>query len=156
MIKYIHFPPLIADSSKTIQSTYGEYQNFGSLMHISKRLVTQLENSDWFDRILLLCGMMLFCLVVLYIIKKRTWDVGISWVSWITQTKKNKKILEATTTIIQQTVAPITIATATSTSSSVETTSSVIESAASVIESVVTTTAQTILPSVVTVIKDEL
>jgi protein transport protein SEC20 len=154
---------LIADSSKTLQSTYGEYQNFGSLIHISKRLVAQLENSDWFDRILLLCGMMLFCLVVLYIIKKRTWDVGISWVSWITQTKKSKKILQATTTIIQQTVAPTTIATATSTSSSVETTSSVIESAASVlesaagvIESVVTTTAQTILPSVVTVIKDEL
>lgn len=53
-------------------------------MNISKRLVTQLEASDWLDRLLLMAGLAFFTLVVLYIIKKRTWDIGISWVSWLT------------------------------------------------------------------------
>lgn len=69
-------------------------------MHISKRVITQLESSDWFDRLLLLFGLLLFCGVVFYIIKKRTWDVGISWVSWLTQTKKTRKVIQVTTTII--------------------------------------------------------
>ncbi|ORY97898.1 Sec20-domain-containing protein [Syncephalastrum racemosum] len=75
---------MLAESSKTLHSTYSEYQGFGSLMNISKRLVTQLEASDWLDRLLLMAGLAFFTLVVLYIIKKRTWDVGISWVSWLT------------------------------------------------------------------------
>lgn len=69
-------------------------------MDISKRVITQLEASDWFDRLLLLFGLSLFCLVVLYIIKKRTYDVGISWISWITQTKKSKQIVTTVTTSI--------------------------------------------------------
>ncbi|KAI7901805.1 Sec20-domain-containing protein [Cokeromyces recurvatus] len=83
---------MLAESSKTLSSTYNEYQNLGSLVHISKRVITQLENSDWFDRLLLLFGLIFFCSVVFYIIKKRTWDVGISWISWLTQRKKNRKI----------------------------------------------------------------
>ncbi|KAF7722933.1 hypothetical protein EC973_002565 [Apophysomyces ossiformis] len=74
---------MLADSSKTLAGTYAEYQNFGSLMTISRRLISQLENSDLLDRILLLVGVVIFCLVVLYIVKKRTWDVGISWMSWL-------------------------------------------------------------------------
>lgn len=72
----------------------------GYLVQISKRVITQLEASDWFDRLLLLFGLILFSSVVLYIIKKRTWDVGISWVSWLTQTKKKKMILQTTKTIL--------------------------------------------------------
>ncbi|KAI9478872.1 MAG: Sec20-domain-containing protein [Benjaminiella poitrasii] len=90
---------MLAESSRTLSSTYTEYQNFGSLVHISKRVITQLENSDWFDRLLLLFGLLFFCFVVLYIIKKRTWDVGISWVSWITQTRKNRKVMTEIYTI---------------------------------------------------------
>ncbi|GAA5808796.1 hypothetical protein MFLAVUS_002192 [Mucor flavus] len=91
---------MLAESSKTLSTTYTEYQNLGSLVHISKRVITQLESSDWFDRLLLLFGLLLFCCVVFYIIKKRTWDVGISWVSWLTQTKKTRKAIQVTTTII--------------------------------------------------------
>lgn len=72
----------------------------GYLVQISKRVITQLEASDWFDRLLLLFGLILFSSVVLYIIKKRTWDVGISWVSWLTQTKRKKMILQTTKTIL--------------------------------------------------------
>ncbi|KAI8071086.1 Sec20-domain-containing protein [Gongronella butleri] len=72
----------LADSSKTLSATVNEYQNLGSLLGMSKRLITQLEASDWLDRIVLGLGLLMFCLVVVYIIKKRTYDVGVSLVSW--------------------------------------------------------------------------
>ncbi|KAI8137242.1 Sec20-domain-containing protein [Fennellomyces sp. T-0311] len=74
---------MLADSSRSLRSTYSEYQNFGSLMTISKKLVGQLEAADIWDRLSLLFGLFIFVMVVLYIIKKRTYDVGVSWVSWI-------------------------------------------------------------------------
>ncbi|KAI7884567.1 Sec20-domain-containing protein [Lichtheimia hyalospora FSU 10163] len=74
---------MLVDSSRTLHSTYSEYQSFGSLLTISKRLVGQLETADWLDRLSLLFGLGVFMLVVAYIIKKRTYDVGISWASWI-------------------------------------------------------------------------
>lgn len=92
----------LAESSKTLSSTYSEYQNMNGLLNISKRVITQLEASDWFDRLLLLFGLLLFSFVVLYIIKKRTYDVGISWLSWLTQTKKNKLVTTTTATILAQ------------------------------------------------------
>lgn len=98
----------LAESSRTLSSTYNEYQNLGSLVQISKRVITQLEASDWFDRLLLLFGLILFSSVVLYIIKKRTWDVGISWVSWLTQTKKSKRLAQATTTILVEPIRTLT------------------------------------------------
>jgi protein transport protein SEC20 len=100
-------PYCLAESSKTLSSTYSEYQNFGSLVHISKRVITQLETSDWFDRLLLLFGLLLFTLVVLYIIKKRTWDVGISWVSWLTQTKKSKQLASSIVTNVATSVVTV-------------------------------------------------
>lgn len=116
----------LAESSKTLTSTYTEYQNLGSLIHISKRVITQLEASDWFDRLLLLFGVLLFSSVVLYIIKKRTWDVGISWVSWLSQTKKSKEKLATTiVTVIAQSTAT---AIATTTSSATTTTTSLLDS----------------------------
>ncbi|KAI8647206.1 Sec20-domain-containing protein [Parasitella parasitica] len=94
---------MLAESSRTLASTHTEYQNLGSLIHISKNVITQLEASDWFDRLLLLFGLLMFSSVVLYIIKKRTWDVGISWVAWLSQTKRSKeKLAAAITTVIAQ------------------------------------------------------
>lgn len=132
----------LAESSKTLSSTHTEYQNLGSLIHISKRVITQLEASDWFDRLLLLFGLLLFSLVVLYIIKKRTWDVGISWVSWLSQTKKSKENL--TTTIL----------TVISTSSTMKSsaTATTFADATSILESII----ETASPAIAGVIKDEL
>lgn len=95
-------------------------------MNISKRVITQLENSDWFDRLLLLFGMLMFCSVVLYIIKKRTYDVGISWISWITQTKKGKKVITVTTSIVAATSTLIQQPTETTLEAIIETISPVI------------------------------
>ncbi|CEP07446.1 hypothetical protein [Parasitella parasitica] len=91
---------MLAESSKTLASTHTEYQNLGALLHISKNVITQLEASDWFDRLLLLFGLLAFSLVVVYIIKKRTWDVGISWIAWLSQTKRSKETLAATLTSV--------------------------------------------------------
>ena len=132
----------LAESSKTLSGTYSEYQNLGSLVHISKGVITQLEASDWFDRLLLAFGLFLFSMVVLYIIKKRTWDVGISWVSWLTQTEKSKAILQesAKTILAKSTV--------------IETISTIVTTVTATAETVVTTALYS--PVVSTVLKDEL
>lgn len=101
---------LLANSSRTLNATYTEYQNFGSLLNISKRLISQLEADDWLDRLALLFGLALFFAVALYIIKKRTWDVGISWVSWI-----SGKALRETTTMVTATTTTTTATVATTT-----------------------------------------
>ncbi|ORZ23589.1 Sec20-domain-containing protein [Absidia repens] len=81
----------LAESSKTLSGTLSEYDNLGSLLTISKRMITHLETSDWFDRLVLLFGVIVFSLVVLYIIKKRTYDVGKSWISWMGSAVIEKK-----------------------------------------------------------------
>ncbi|KAI8969284.1 Sec20-domain-containing protein [Mycotypha africana] len=106
---------MLAQSSKTLSSTHSEYQNLGSLVHISKRVITQLEASDWLDRLLLLFGLLFFCGVVFYIIKKRTWDLGISWLSWLTASRKNKYNYQPIATPVFQTTKTIIINAATET-----------------------------------------
>ncbi|CAO3644851.1 unnamed protein product [Cunninghamella blakesleeana] len=86
----------LADSSKTISATLSEYENLGSLLNLSKRMITHLETSDWIDRIVLFIGITIFCLVVIYIIKKRTWDVGVSWLTWLSSFSNNKNTLTST------------------------------------------------------------
>jgi protein transport protein SEC20 len=92
-----------------MNSTYSEYQNFGSLLTLSKSIITKLEAADWLDRIFLLLGLLFFVSVVIYIIKKRTWDVGISWATWLmgkggktaakVATQANTAIFEPTQTV---------------------------------------------------------
>ncbi|KAG2223497.1 hypothetical protein INT45_001245 [Circinella minor] len=113
---------MLADSSRSLRSTHSEYQNFGSLMTISKRLVGQLEAADWWDRLSLLFGLFVFIVVVIYIIKKRTYDVGISWASWIAG-KGAKATAVQTKTIFQSSIT----ATATSSLSTETATSSLLK-----------------------------
>ncbi|CAG8596093.1 748_t:CDS:2 [Paraglomus occultum] len=75
---------VLDDSSRTLKIAYTEYRTFSSLVRGSKQLITKLEQSDWTDRLLILFGLLVFVLVVLVILKKRVWDTGISWVTWIT------------------------------------------------------------------------
>jgi protein transport protein SEC20 len=127
------------------------------LVHISKRVITQLETSDWFDRILLLFGLVLFCSVVLYIIKKRTWDVGISWVSWLSQTKNSKKvIMDAAAAVTTKTVLlePSTLIIDTSFSSAAITAATATATAATEATAVITSWPLT--TTIANVIKDEL
>lgn len=73
----------------------------------------QLEASDWLDRISLLIGVLFFVLVALYIIKKRTWDVSISWVSWIAG--KGDRVAPASATVTNVVTATYQEATLTTT-----------------------------------------
>ncbi|KAI8332478.1 Sec20-domain-containing protein [Chlamydoabsidia padenii] len=116
----------LAESSRTLSGTLSEYDNLGSLLTISKRMITQLETSDWFDRLVLLFGVGIFCLVVLYIIKKRTYDVGKSWLFWIGSSALQKSSTISSTvtplispTIIQSIPSPTTLTTDPSIASSV-------------------------------------
>lgn len=60
-----------------------EYNTLTKLLGASRTIITRLEKSDWFDRLLLWLGVTIFSFVVLWILKKRTIDVGISWAGWI-------------------------------------------------------------------------
>jgi protein transport protein SEC20 len=148
-------------------STYSEYQNFGSLLNLSKSIITKLEASDWLDRILLLFGLFIFLSVVIYIIKKRTWDVGISWATWF-MGKGGKKAANgaakaATTAIIQHTATIEPTATVIA-SSIVESSStignSMVESSSIAIDSSIIESSRTIISSTLeafaTNVKDEL
>ncbi|CAO3591412.1 unnamed protein product [Absidia cylindrospora] len=115
----------LAESSKTLSGTLSEYDNLGSLLTISKRMITHLETSDWFDRLLLLFGVTVFSLVVLYIIKKRTYDVGKSWISWMGSAVIEKK---STSLTISATMAPSSMSSLVSSSSSSSSSSLVVES----------------------------
>lgn len=102
-----------------MSSTYSEYQNFGSLLTLSKSIITKLETSDWLDRILLGLGFLFFLTVVIYIIKKRTWDVGISWATWL-MGKGGRKAAKAAQSASQALTHTATQAAAQATSSILE------------------------------------
>ncbi|KAG2186463.1 hypothetical protein INT44_002685 [Umbelopsis vinacea] len=157
---------VLADSSRTMNTTYSEYQNFGSLLTLSKSIITKLEASDWLDRIFLLLGLLFFVGVVIYIIKKRTWDVGISWATWLMGKggKTAAKVAtQATTAIFEptQTVAATISEVSSITDSSVGTVvssvaSSVASSATDISVSTISATIDTFVEEVTNVVKDEL
>ncbi|KAH8553206.1 Sec20-domain-containing protein [Umbelopsis sp. PMI_123] len=141
---------VLADSSRTVSSTYSEYQNFGSLLNLSKAIITKLEASDWLDRIALLLGLLFFLSVVIYIIKKRTWDVGISWATWLMGNGGKTAAKAATheaTAIIQPTQAA---------SATISDVSSVMDNTFSTTITSVSSTIGTFVEQVTNSIKDEL
>ncbi|KAG0296056.1 Vesicle transport protein S20 [Dissophora globulifera] len=73
-----HSVKVIDDSSKTLKSTVDEYRTFDEVLKRGKTLITKLNQADWTDRLLIGFGLLLFSLVVMYILKKRIADRGIS------------------------------------------------------------------------------
>lgn len=147
-----------ADSSRTMSSTYSEYQNFGSLLNLSKAIITKLETSDWLDRILVLLGLLFFLSVVIYIIKKRTWDVGISWATWLMGKGGKMAASQAATAVMQPTPTfqPTDAIESTVMSSIAESSSSIANSVSSTIISSVSSTLDTLVEEATTIVKDEL
>jgi protein transport protein SEC20 len=149
-----------------MNTTYFEYQNFGSLLTLSKSIITKLEASDWLDRIFLLLGLLFFVSVVIYIIKKRTWDVGISWATWLMGKggKTAAKVAtQATTALFEptQTVAATLSEVSSVTDSSVGTVvssvvSSATDSSVSPAISSLSSTIDTFVEEVTHAVKDEL
>ncbi|CDS12884.1 hypothetical protein LRAMOSA05068 [Lichtheimia ramosa] len=144
---------MLVDSSRTLHSTYAEYQSFGSLLTISKRLVGQLETADWLDRLSLLFGLSVFMLVVAYIIKKRTYDVGISWASWV---MGKASVPKKAASFAGETLATATSSVLATTASSTTSSFSSSSPTDSIISSTTTTTMYTIETTISALLKDEL
>lgn len=66
------------ESSRTLRSTVNEYQTYEEVLKQGKNLIAKLSQADWMDRLLIGFGVLVFSLVVMYILKKRIADRGIS------------------------------------------------------------------------------
>ncbi|KAG0257461.1 hypothetical protein DFQ27_005129, partial [Actinomortierella ambigua] len=78
-----HSAKVIDDSSRTLRSTVNEYQTYDEVLKRGKHLITKLSQADWTDRLLIGFGLLVFSLVVLYILKKRIADRGISLIGYL-------------------------------------------------------------------------
>ncbi|KAK5816201.1 Sec20-domain-containing protein [Linnemannia elongata] len=78
-----HSAKVIDESSKTIRATVGEYHAYDEVLKRGKGLITKLNQADWTDRLLIGFGLLVFSLVVMYILKKRIADRGISLVGYL-------------------------------------------------------------------------
>ena len=61
----------------------GQYQTYDEVLKRGKNLITKLNQADWTDRLLIGFGLLVFSLVVMYILKKRIADRGISLVGYL-------------------------------------------------------------------------
>ncbi|GJJ73808.1 protein transport protein SEC20 [Entomortierella parvispora] len=78
-----HSATVIDESSKTLRETVGQYQTYDEVLKRGKNLITKLNQADWTDRLLIGFGLLVFSLVVMYILKKRIADRGISLVGYL-------------------------------------------------------------------------
>jgi len=62
---------LLAKTSKTLKDTHSEHRTYQGILHSSKAVLTRLINRQTTDKILVWCAFLFFCLVVLYIVRKR-------------------------------------------------------------------------------------
>lgn len=74
---------MVDESSKTLKETVHEYQTYDEVLKRGKNLITKLNQADWIDRLLIGFGLLLFSLVVMYILKKRIADRGVSLISYL-------------------------------------------------------------------------
>ncbi|KAF9184362.1 hypothetical protein BGZ51_003383 [Haplosporangium sp. Z 767] len=78
-----HSAKIIDESSKTLKATVNEYHTYDEVLKRGKNLITKLNQADWTDRLLIGFGLLVFSLVVMYILKKRIADRGISLISYL-------------------------------------------------------------------------
>ncbi|KAF9118897.1 hypothetical protein BGX30_004232 [Mortierella sp. GBA39] len=78
-----HSAKVIDESSRTLRATVGEYHTYDEVLKRGKGLITKLNQADWTDRLLIGFGLLVFSLVVMYILKKRIADRGISLVGYL-------------------------------------------------------------------------
>ena len=76
---------MLDSSTAMLRSTSLQHDVLDSVMSTSKQLITALEKSDWLDRILIISGFIFFLLVVLFILKQRIIDRGLTIAFWWTR-----------------------------------------------------------------------
>jgi protein transport protein SEC20 len=70
------------ESSATLRSTTTLYDRYSSLLTTSSRLVHQIEQADWYDRLIIFSALAFFLLVVAFIVKRRVLDKAVHGVGW--------------------------------------------------------------------------
>ncbi|EDO43106.1 predicted protein [Nematostella vectensis] len=62
---------ILASSSATVHSTQEEYKGLSGVINASKNLLNKYNRREVTDRLLIFCGVVLFVVTVLYVVKKR-------------------------------------------------------------------------------------
>ncbi|RKP09889.1 Sec20-domain-containing protein, partial [Thamnocephalis sphaerospora] len=72
------------ESSRMLRAAQGEYRALDGVLRASRQILSRLERGDWTDRLLILFGLLVFCLVVLHIVRRRLWLPNVGWMfSWV-------------------------------------------------------------------------
>ncbi|WOO81284.1 Protein transport protein SEC20 [Vanrija pseudolonga] len=75
---------MLDESTRTIKSTHGLYDNYAALLTTSTQLVRALERADWWDRALIFGALAFFLLCVGYVLKSRVLNrVGGAAAWWV-------------------------------------------------------------------------
>jgi len=78
---------LLQSSTSTLQQTTNAHSNLTSLLDASRRLITALERTEWFDRLLILLALAVFIGTCTWIVKVRVVDcalwLGFWWVKYL-------------------------------------------------------------------------
>jgi protein transport protein SEC20 len=78
---------LLQSSTSTLRQTSNAQSNFTSLLDTSRGLITALERTDWFDRLLIFLALAVFLGTCVWIVKVRVVDralrLGFWWVKYL-------------------------------------------------------------------------
>lgn len=78
---------LLQSSTSTLQQTSNTHSNLTSLLDTSRALVTALDRTDWFDRLLIFLALAVFIGTCAWIVKVRVVDralwLGFWWVKYL-------------------------------------------------------------------------
>jgi protein transport protein SEC20 len=61
------------ESSRVLRAVQREYRTLDGVLRASRQILARLERGDWTDRLLILFGLLVFCLVVIHVIHRRIW-----------------------------------------------------------------------------------
>lgn len=69
------------DSSSLINTTLNQYMDFNGLLNGSKQLLRQLERGNVLDKLLIFISILFFLFCVLFVLKRRVYNKGMSLIS---------------------------------------------------------------------------
>ncbi|KAI9202097.1 Sec20-domain-containing protein [Polychytrium aggregatum] len=67
------------DSTALLQKTHTEYSSYDRALRGGRAIITRLKRRDWTDKVMIMFGLLVFCLTVLHIIRKRVWIPGLPY-----------------------------------------------------------------------------
>ena len=70
----MYFPSFVASSSDVLTKSNKDLKHIEAHVITSHKLIMKFGRRDVMDKLLVLCGLVLFFSVVMYILKKRLWS----------------------------------------------------------------------------------